>query len=180
MRNVILYIAMSLDGYIADPKGGVDWLTGQDLENQEAGSYPEFIETIDTVIMGWKTYHQIITELSPNQWVYEGKKSYVLTHGEHPVVEEVEFINQPLEGFITALKNQEGKAIWICGGASIAGQLIKSNLIDRYHVTVIPTLLGNGVRLFDTIHHEIKLELISTQSYNGMTDLVYERRNKIG
>lgn len=69
MRKVILYIAMSLDGYIADSSGKVDWLRGQDDDMETADSFPEFEKSIDTVVMGWKTYHQIATELSPDKWV---------------------------------------------------------------------------------------------------------------
>lgn len=176
MRKVILYIAMSLDGYIADPKGGVEWLGGQDAASEDMGSYPEFIQTVDTVIMGWKTYHQVTTELSPDKWIYSGMKSYIITHQKLTVTEEIECTEQPLEELIADLKKQEGKHIWICGGASIAGQLIEKNLIDRYHITVMPTLLGDGIRLFEKSHKELKLKLIGTQSYNGMTDLIYERR----
>lgn len=176
MRKVILYIAMSLDGYIADENGGVAWLTGQDTENQDMGSYPEFIKKIDTVIMGWKTYHQIITELSPKQWVYSGMKSYVLTHHSFNSTEEIICTHEPLEKLIDSLKGQEGKDIWICGGAHIVGQLIEKDLIDSYHITVIPTLLGKGIKLFQGSHEEIKLKLLETKSYNGMVDLVYERR----
>nr|WP_307989718.1 dihydrofolate reductase family protein [uncultured Niameybacter sp.] len=176
MRKVILYIAMSLDGYIADPKGGVEWLGGQDAASEDMGSYPEFIQTVDTVIMGWKTYHQVTTELSPDQWVYSGMKSYIITHQKLVATEDIEYTEQPLEELIADLKKQEGKHIWICGGASIVGQLIEKNLIDRYHITMIPTLLGDGIRLFEKSHEELKLKLIGTQSYNGMTDLIYERR----
>lgn len=66
MRKIVLYIAMSLDGYIADANGGVSWLRGQDPDNESEGSYPEFVRDIDTVVMGWETYHQVITELSPD------------------------------------------------------------------------------------------------------------------
>lgn len=176
MRKVILYIAMSLDGYIADPKGGVEWLGGQDAASENMGSYPEFIQTVDTVIMGWKTYHQVTTELSPDQWVYSGMKSYIITHQKLVATEEIEYTEQPLEELIADLKKQEGKHIWICGGASIVGQLIEKNLIDCYHITVMPTLLGDGIRLFEKSNEELKLKLIATQSYNGMTDLIYERR----
>lgn len=176
MRKVVLYIAMSLDGYIANQDGGVEWLSGQDPTSEEMGSYPEFIKTVDTVIMGWKTYHQVITELSPDNWVYSGMKSYVVTHRSFPSTHEIICINKPVEELVMALKEQEGKDIWICGGASIANQLVEKNLIDRYHITVIPTVLGGGIKLFNGSHEELKLKLMSTQSYNGMTDLVYERR----
>lgn len=66
MRKVILFIAMSLDGYIADQYGKVDWLAGQDRQKDTIDTFEEFVKNIDTVIMGWKTYHQIITELSQN------------------------------------------------------------------------------------------------------------------
>ncbi len=66
MRKVILFIAMSLDGYIADQYGKVDWLAGLDRQKDAIDTFEEFVKNIDTVIMGWKTYHQIITELSQN------------------------------------------------------------------------------------------------------------------
>ena len=74
------------------------------------------------------------------------------------------------------LKAENGKNIWICGGANIVQQLINQNIIDNYYITVIPTLLGSGIRLFEHIEHEILLKLLHTQSYHGMSDLVYTRR----
>ena len=69
MRKVSLFIAMSLDGYIADSKGGVDWLNGHGNYDENTDTYSEFAKTIDTILMGWNTYHQIVTELSPMEWV---------------------------------------------------------------------------------------------------------------
>lgn len=74
------------------------------------------------------------------------------------------------------MKNEAGKDIWICGGADIVKQLLQADLIEQYYINVIPTILGNGIRLFDNLDKEIKLKLIKTRSYNGITDLVYERR----
>lgn len=67
MRKVVLFIAMSLDGYIADSNGGVEWLNGQDNDNENIDTYSEFTKDIDIVLMGWNTYHQIVTELSPTE-----------------------------------------------------------------------------------------------------------------
>ena len=75
-----------------------------------------------------------------------------------------------------SLKTQPGKNIWICGGASIVNQIMQADSIDRYHINVIPTLLGTGIRLFHNTDIERKLTLLHTQSYNGIVDLVYERR----
>lgn len=177
MRKVVLFIAMSLDGYIADVRGKVDWLAGQDAAGDSGDSYAAFEQEVDTVIMGWTTYHQVVTELSPEKWVYENMKSYVITHREPPPVDGVTFTaNSPCD-LVNELKNQDGKDIWICGGANIVHQLMGEDLIDRYHISVIPTLLGGGVRLFDTMGQEIKLRLISEKSGNGIAELVYERRS---
>lgn len=124
MREVILYIAMSLDGYIADKQGKVDWLTGQNPESQEPDSYSSFLQEIDTVIMGWNTYHQIMTELSPGQWVYEGLDCYVLTHRELPSSGQIHFTCQPVTKLVEERKQKPGKNIWICGGAAVVQPLI--------------------------------------------------------
>lgn len=174
MRKVILFIAMSLDGYIADEYGGVDWLNGQNEENVDI--YSIFIKEVDTVIMGWNTYHQIVTELSPAEWVYADLTSYVITHRELSSTDKIAFTQKNPCNMVNELKREQGKNIWICGGANIIQQLIKEDLIDEYYISVIPTILGSGIRLFGTISGEIKLKLVHTQTYNGITDLIYTRR----
>ena len=94
MRRVILYIAISLDGYIADLNGGVSWLdSGADAENTEDG-YEAFLQKIDTVVMGYNTYRQVAEELSPGKWVYSGMMSYVLTHRKMDDLPEIRFVHQ--------------------------------------------------------------------------------------
>ena len=176
MRNIILYIAMSLDGYIAYENGGVDWLSGQDPEDKSESSYPEFVQSIDTVIMGWETYHQVITELSPREWVYEELMTYVITHREEASSEKIRFIHESPSALIRNLKEMDGKDIWICGGASIAQQLMRDGLIDRFYISVIPVLLGAGVRLFAELPEKMELRLVETKSYNGIVELRYEKR----
>lgn len=176
MRKVTLFIAMSLDGYIADKDGGVDWLNGQEEDGENMDTYSEFIKTIDTIIMGWNTYHQVITELSPEEWVYPEQVSYVITHREIPSTERIRFTSESPCDLVKRLREEEGNGIWICGGASIVRQLMETDLIDTLHISVIPTLLGDGVRLFGPLEKEQKLRLVKTQSYNGITDLVYEKR----
>lgn len=176
MRKVILFIAMSLDGYIADSDGGVDWLGGEDAGANDMVSYQEFIKDIDTVIMGYNTYHQIVTELSPGEWFYKDFTSYVMTHREVASEENIKFVNEDICSLINKLKEGPGKDIWICGGAKIIHPLIQDDLIDRYHISIIPVLLGGGVRLFQKTDTAVKLKLVGSQSYNGITDVVYERR----
>ena len=89
MKKVVLYIAMSQDGYIADKEGKVDWLKGQNAKEENIDTYSSFIKEVDTVIMGRNTYKQIITELSPNQWIYHDLTTYVITHRKLPPTENV-------------------------------------------------------------------------------------------
>ena len=82
MRKVVLFIAMSLDGYIADSRGGVGWLNGQDCDSENIDVYSEFVKNIDTILMGWNTYYQVTMELSPTEWIYSDFMTYVITHNE--------------------------------------------------------------------------------------------------
>lgn len=174
MRKTIVYIAMSVDGYIADKQGGVEWLVGDNAGGGSMGSYPLFIESVDTIVLGYKTYRQIKTELSPDEWIYKGKTSYVITHTPEPSTDEIRFSPESLPDLVSRLKAGTGQDIWICGGASIVNQLRAADLIDRYHITVIPTILGEGIPLFEPQSSPTRLRLVSTGEYDGMVDLVYE------
>ncbi len=178
MKKISLFIAMSLDGYIADSKGSVNWLTGQgnDDDDDNIDAYSEFVKDIDTVVMGWNTYHQIVTELSTDEWVYQDFTTYVVTHNPKASSDKIRFVNESPVVLVKRLREENGKDIWICGGANLIQQLVKEDVIDCYYITVIPMILGSGIRLFEKADHEIKLKLLKTQSYNGMTDLIYIKR----
>lgn len=175
MREVVLYIAMSLDGYIADEKGQVSFLKGDGSDPTHEGSYHSFLASIDTVVMGYRTYSQIVSELSPHKWPYEGLKSYVITHRDIDDQSQIVFHGQGIKQLIEQLKKEEGKDIWICGGANLVRQLMDLDLIDTYHITIMPTLIGQGVRLFQLEDVQKRLKLESTASYNGMVDIVYKK-----
>ncbi len=188
MRKSILYIAMSLDGYIADINNSVSWISGDDSDVNHPGTYDNFIKGVDAIILGNTTYSQIINELSPEYWVYSGMQSYVITHKSidnlknekslNPVLkdEDISFYNVRPSTLVKKLKEEDGKDIWVCGGASIVHELIENTLIDRFHISVIPVLLGSGVRLFNNFNDKINLKLLSTVKYNGIIDLVYENK----
>lgn len=177
MRSVELFIAMSLDGYIADANGGVDWLSSREAAEADGeDAYAQFIKDVDTVVMGWKTYHQIVTELSPEQWVYDDLTSYVVTHRKEASTENILFTGEDPCTLIRRLTREAGKTIWICGGASIVRPLLRENLIDRFSISVIPTILGGGVRLFEEVGKEVKLRFVKSESSGGILTLTYERR----
>lgn len=175
-RKVTMFIAMSLDGFIAKSDGSIDWLGGQTSNADDMISYNEFIKEIDSVVMGWNTYEQLSQELSPEQWMYPNQMSYVLTHREMKDMENIRFVNEHVSDVIRNLKQEKGNGIWICGGAGIIQPLLQDNLIDRFHINIMPIILGNGIALFEKKDTEIKLKLMETKQYNGITDVIYERR----
>lgn len=175
MRKVILYIAVSLDGYIADRNGSVDWIKGQDDSVEPEDTFTPFFDSVDTVIMGKRTYDQIVTELSPNHWPYTGATTFVITHDDCIGTEHIRFRNTSVYRLVDEIQEQSGKNIWICGGAQIARQLIEKDMIDTYHIAVIPVILGGGIKLFDTTEHKIDLTLARTKEYNGIIELTYHR-----
>lgn len=176
MRRTVLFIAMSLDGYIADQAGGVGWLEGQDHAAETVDFYESFVRDVDTVVMGWNTYHQIVTQLSPSNWVYGDLKSYVITHRPLPSLDGIFFVNTEPDQLIKQLRQEPGKDIWICGGSKTVQPLLAGDWIDRFHISIIPTLLGTGIRLFETLERERKLKLVSVRESNGIVELIYERR----
>ncbi len=180
MKNVVLYIAMSLDGYVADAQGGVAWLAGDGSEPDAAGTYLEFYESVDAIILGYKTYEQIITELAVDAWPYDGKDCYVLTHREglEDIIEgekRVYFRSQSVRDLIASLPEDTG-TIWLCGGAQIAQQAVASDLIDEYRLSMIPCILGKGTSLFGDSDMPTELRLTGTSHANGIAELCYKRR----
>lgn len=176
MGKTVIYIAMSLDGYIADSAGRVDWLSGDGSDPKNEGTYDTFYKEVDSVVLGYETYRQVKEELSPDSWPYDDIPSYIVTHRTDLVDDQVTFIHQDLPTFIKTLKEKSQGTIWIGGGASIIQQVLAADLVDQLTVTIIPTILGKGIPLFLNQEEEITLELIKTETYNGMVDLVYKRR----
>lgn len=178
MRKTVICIAASLDGYIADKNGSVSWLNGDGSDRDNVGSYPEFIKTAGTVILGYTMYSQIVTELSPGVWPYDGKETYVLTHRDCVNQPGITFSSQKAVDLLSKLKEEQKRNIWICGGASVVNQVLQAHMADEITVSVMPVLLGDGIRLFDKKDFEQKLKLISTRCYNGIVDLTYQMRTE--
>ena len=176
MRSVVLFIAVSVDGYIADTCNSVNWIKGQDDSAEMKDTYSEFFDTIDTIVMGNRTYKQIVTELSPDTWPYSGAKTYVITHSPMSATRDIVFSSEDPCSLVENLRNHSGKDIWICGGADVVNQLLKKDLIDRFHIATIPVMTGGGVRLFEETGHSLNLRMVDTITYNGVVETVYERR----
>lgn len=172
-RKVILYIAMSLDGYIAEDDGKVNFLEGHNDGGIENTSYQDFLKNIDTVVMGRSTYNQIITELSPGVWVYKGLKSFVVTTKPYEEDENVEFIDSNIINKIKELKKIEGKDIWLIGGSQVIDLFIQNQMIDEYIITIIPTILGSGIPLFQSQNQSKRLKKDCVKSFGDFVEIKY-------
>lgn len=167
--RVHLYIATSLDGYIADRNGNVDWL----LTDQEYG-FNDFFDTIESVVMGRKTYEKILE--FEDRSVFS-KDVYVCSNfieqAEHPDVTIVDF-NIP--AFIKQLKEQSTKDIWLMGGGNLVTTFRKNTLINLYSLFVHPVLLGDGIPLFDEDLPTEQLETTTTRQFDsGLIQLSFRR-----
>lgn len=175
-RKVILYISQSLDGFIADSKGNVDWILGNNENYDSDYGYEIFIKEIDTIILGANTYRQIKNELSPDKWVYENLQSYVLTNERMKDTPNIKYVNMNIKDLINRLQQENGKNIWLCGGANLVNQCVAEDLIDEYQITTVPVILGNGIRLFEKNNKNIKLELKGTKEENGLILGIYSKK----
>ena len=172
-NKLILYIACSLDGYIADKNGGIDFLSETTLE---AMGYDAFYDTIRTIIMGNTTYRQLTTELSPDAWPYEGRHCYVYSRTETGKTEYVEYTALPPKELLANIRTDHPGNIWLMGGGEIVRLFMQDDLIDEYRITVMPILLGGGLPMFPAGFPKASLTLLKVNNINGVLELIYRRR----
>jgi dihydrofolate reductase len=173
-RKVFLYIAVSVDGYIANSNGDIGFLSIAEKPGEDYG-YGKFIENIDTVIMGRKTYDKVAGFGIP--FPHADKQTFVITRNIIPSSGKITFYNGNLETLVSGLKQEEGKGIFVDGGSEIINELLKLNLIDEFIIFIIPVLLGEGIPLFKGDSHRKYLILKKIQSYDtGVTKLHYQKK----
>lgn len=174
VREVILYIAMSLDGYIAGDNESLDFLSTVESPGEDYG-YADFQKNVDTLIWGRKTYDKVLS--FGIEFPHKDKKCYVLSKTRQGKDEHVEYYNGEVKDLIDTLRRQEGKHIYCDGGGELVFELLKEGLIDRMGISIIPHLVGNGVRLFKDHRPEQALKLKRSITYpTGLVQLWYEKR----
>lgn len=176
MRELLLYIAASADGYIADGTGSVGWLDMVEADFSGEFCYDRLLTEVDTVVMGYNTYHQVVTQLSPGVWPYQGLECYVLTHRKLVDTTEVRFVDLPLATLLAQLNQRPGRSIWLCGGSQLIRQAVERDLIDEYRIATLPLFLGDGIRLFAPAGVRVPLRLCSVRAEQGAVLTVYRRR----
>lgn len=172
MRKVTFGVANSLDNYIARKDGRVDWL----LWGKEAAQFmTEFWKTIDTVLMGRKTYAVALEHSKGRSNPYPGIKSYVFsrTLKDSPDA-AVKIVSTDAARFVRKLKSEEGKDICVMGGGEFAKSLFEAKLIDEIGFNIHPVLLGSGIPLFHEMKQQINLELMDCKPFkNGCVLVTY-------
>ena len=172
-RKLILYIATSLDGYIATENDDLSFLDLITEEGEDYG-YNAFIATVDTVIMGRKTYDKVVSLVVPDP--HPERTLYVITRTPRTSQGNIHFHSGDVLELVRKLKAEPGKDLYCDGGATLVDTLIKNDLIDRYCITQVPVLLGGAVPLFRDGRPTHALRLIESHSFpTGVVQSWYER-----
>ena len=176
-RKLKLYIAASLDGYIARTDGSLDWLERLPNPNKIDYGYQEFYQSVDTVIMGRITYEEILG--FGVDWPYEGCKTWVISHNPKLKIptKDTTRITGNFKQHIDDLKKQPGKDIWLVGGGRLVTTFLDADLVDEMILFITPVILGEGIALFPGQPKEKSFELSGVQSYEtGMVGLTYRKK----
>jgi len=170
-RKVVLYIAMSLDGYIAGPDDDLSFLSVVEKEGEDYG-YGNFTAGVDTIIMGRKTYDWVMKQVP--EFPHADKETFIITRTEKPTSGNIHFFTGNLSDLIEKLKNKPGKTIFIDGGAEVVHSLLTQNLIDEMIISVIPNLVGAGTTLFKPGRTFKNLQLMGCKPFEkGLVQLHY-------
>ena len=174
--KVSVYIATSLDGFIARKDGGLDWLNEANatVPDGEDLGFSAFMDSVDALVMGRKTYEQV---LSFGEWPYGNIPVVVLSR--HSIVfppsvpDTVTYSSEPLRELLKRLAEQGIEHVYIDGGATIQG-FLSEGLVNEITVTVIPVILGDGIPLFGPLENDIRLTHLRTTAYDfGFVQTTY-------
>jgi dihydrofolate reductase len=176
MKEIKVFIAVSLDGFIAPPDGGMDWLA--ELSHPDLKEFKDrtFYNSIDTVIMGNGTYQEITA--FDVDWPYKDKATFVLSRRNDnlPPKANVSYLTENVLERIRQIKCQEGKDIWLLGGGQTIRLLLNHDLVDKLQLCYIPVMLGEGIPLFPCKMKTLKWILSDNKSFeNGILKVLYSR-----
>lgn len=178
MKKVILDLAVTLDGFIEGPNGEIDWcIMDDDMD------FDGFLESIDTIFYGrvsydsWGNFQPDATASTEEQalWNAVHSKRKVVFSSQSREDDSATFISSGIAAKVAEMKQQDGKNIWLYGGASLIKTFVQEGLIDVYRISVHPILLGSGKPLFEDLKERIALRLIQTNVFkSGVVQLIYE------
>lgn len=167
---------MSLDGYIAKPNDDLSFLNLVEKEGEDYG-YEEFTDTIDTLIIGRKTYDYVAKHVGLSHYDNGQRDVYVITRTHRPPLGRTTFYTGNMSELVKRLKSEKGKGIYCDGGAEVINELLNHDLIDVFIISIVPVLLGSGTRLFNDSRPEQRLEFIEAKKFEtGLIQLHYQRK----
>ena len=171
-RKVIVHIATSADGYIARPDGDLEWLTSRPAPKGFYGMNA-FMKTIDTTVLGRKTY-EVSLQMGAK---FDSKNRYIVFSRQPSPADApsgVEFVNDAIAPFVSRLREQHGKDIWLMGGGEIIASFLDEQAIDEFVISVIPAFIGDGIPLIARRHRNVPLDLLSVERFDdGLVQLHY-------
>lgn len=172
MPDIVYYVAVSLDGFIATPDGGVGWLAPFEASGEDYG-YAAFLSSVDALLLGSRTYEQALT-FGP--WPYGDKPSWVFTHRRLELVDGVRATDRSPADVVSEMDALGVSRAWLVGGAALASSFRAEGLITQYVVSVMPVILGGGVPLFGERGPAERLRLLDTVAYaDGVVQVRYAR-----
>ena len=185
--RVTIHMAASLDGFIARKDGSVDWLEISDEfadgETLDPGFVESFLKTIDCYVMGSRTYETALSFDSKGLgWPYGAKPTFVLTHRDLPRIRDtVEFYSGDLAQFVNGRLRRAFRSIWFVGGGVVSGECLRLGLADEVRYSILPILIGDGIRFFEKLDKDIPLHLTEVKAYkSGTVALCYKVRGRRG
>ena len=172
VRRVIVHIGTSADGYIARSDGDLEWLTSRPAPKGFYGMN-DFMKSIDTKVLGRKTF-----EVSLRMGARFDSKDRTIVFSRHPPPADapagVEFINDAIGPFVSRLREQPGKDIWLMGGGEVIASFLDAQAIDEFVISVAPVFIGDGIPLIARRHRHVSLELQSVEQFeDGLVQLRY-------
>jgi dihydrofolate reductase len=181
--RITIHMAASLDGFIARRDGSVDWLETSDEfadgETMEPEFITEFLKTIDCYVMGSRTYETALRFADRGfGWAYGDKPTFVLTHRTLPKIRDtIEFYAGDLAQLVDGRLRPRFASIWFVGGGELSGECLRGGFADELRYSILPILIGDGIRFFEKLDKDVFLHLADVTSYkNGMVELRYEVR----
>src|SRR5262245_61559877 len=162
MVEIVYYAAASLDGYIATPDGGIDWLPPIETDGEDFG-YSDFYATVDAVLMGSTTYEKVLRHAA---WPYAGKPAWVFSRQRRYASKsdaDITFTGASPDHILTEIEGRGCKRAWIVGGGKLAAAFRSRGLITTYGIGVVPVILGDGIPLLARTEPLEKLALTGCQ-----------------
>jgi dihydrofolate reductase len=175
MTKIQLFIATTIDGFIARENGSLDWLF--ELPTHTDHGYNNFIKGIDTVVLGRKTYDDLLG--LGVEWPYGNCESYVVTKDSNFRVSTINtfVLNNLNKATMEGVRRKSSANVWVVGGGEVITQFLNCDEIDEMILSIIPVMLGKGIRLFPGEPKECKFELIYSESFDtGVVNLCYRRK----